>query len=63
MRVSTASHPGAAAGETRPLVVPGSPVGARKEDHQPFLREVLHLLEGRLAAGRPTLGVCLGTQT
>jgi GMP synthase (glutamine-hydrolysing) len=44
------------------IVVLGGPVGAYEEDRYPFLREELHLLEARLAAGRPTLGVCLGAQ-
>lgn len=44
------------------LVVLGGPIGANDEDHYPFLREELDLLEARLAAPRPTLGICLGAQ-
>ncbi|GIX49415.1 MAG: GMP synthase [Candidatus Tectimicrobiota bacterium] len=44
------------------LVVLGGPIGAYEEDAYPFLRHELALLERRLAAGRPTLGICLGCQ-
>ena len=44
------------------LVVLGGPVGAYEEDRYPFLADELRLLEARLSAGRPTLGVCLGAQ-
>jgi GMP synthase (glutamine-hydrolysing) len=44
------------------LVVLGGPIGAYEEDRYPFLREELVLLEARLAADRPTLGICLGAQ-
>lgn len=44
------------------LVVLGGPIGAYEEAHYPFLASELRLLERRLAAGRPTLGICLGAQ-
>jgi len=44
------------------LVVLGAPIGAYEEDKYPFLLDELHLLENRLAAGRPVLGICLGAQ-
>jgi GMP synthase (glutamine-hydrolysing) len=44
------------------LVVLGGPIGAYEDDVYPFLRAELSLLERRLAAGRPTLGLCLGAQ-
>ncbi|SMH62746.1 glutamine amidotransferase [Azospirillum agricola] len=44
------------------LVVLGGPIGAYEDDRYPFLADELRLLERRLAAGRPTLGVCLGAQ-
>lgn len=44
------------------LIVLGGPMGAYEEDRHPFLAEELQLLKGRIAAGRPTLGVCLGAQ-
>lgn len=44
------------------LVVLGGPIGAYAEADYPFLQEELSLLEGRLAADLPTLGICLGSQ-
>ena len=44
------------------VVVLGGPIGAYEEDAYPFLRDEIGLLERRLAAGRPTLGICLGAQ-
>jgi GMP synthase (glutamine-hydrolysing) len=40
----------------------GAPVGAYEEDKYPFLSEELNLLKTRIAAGRPTFGICLGAQ-
>ncbi len=44
------------------LIVLGGPIGAYEEEQYPFLREELALLTSRLAANRPTLGICLGCQ-
>lgn len=44
------------------LVVLGGPIGVWQQDRYPFLVEELRLIEQRLAAGRPLLGVCLGAQ-
>lgn len=44
------------------LVVLGGPIGVYEEERYPFLREELALLTTRLAANRPTLGICLGAQ-
>lgn len=44
------------------LIVLGAPIGAYEEDKYPFLVRELKILESRLAAGRPMLGVCLGAQ-
>lgn len=44
------------------LVVLGGPIGVYEEDAYPFLRDELRLIERRLAAGRPILGICLGAQ-
>jgi GMP synthase (glutamine-hydrolysing) len=44
------------------LVVLGGPIGAYEEESYPFLADELRLIERRLAAGRPTLGICLGAQ-
>jgi len=44
------------------LVILGGPIGAYEDDLYPVLGEELRVLERRLAAGRPTLGICLGAQ-
>jgi len=44
------------------LVVLGGPIGAYETDTYPFLSAELALIETRLRAGLPTLGICLGAQ-
>lgn len=44
------------------MIVLGGPISANDEDAYPFLTDELRILEARLAAGRPTLGICLGAQ-
>ena len=44
------------------LAVLGGPIGAYEEDIYPFLLDELRLLERRLTAGLPTIGICLGAQ-
>ena len=44
------------------LVVLGGPIGVNDGADYPFLADELRLLEQRLAAGLPTLGICLGAQ-
>lgn len=44
------------------LVVLGGPIGAYEDDVYPFLADEIRLIEARLAAGRPVLGICLGSQ-
>lgn len=44
------------------LVVLGGPIGAGEDRDYPFLTAELRLLERRLAADRPLLGICLGSQ-
>ena len=44
------------------LVVLGGPIGVYERDIYPFLADELRLLEARLKAGRPVLGICLGAQ-
>ena len=44
------------------MVVLGGPIGAYEDAVYPFLTQELLLLERRLAADRPTLGICLGAQ-
>lgn len=44
------------------LVVLGGPIGVYESPLYPFLDSELALLAARLAARRPTLGICLGSQ-
>jgi GMP synthase (glutamine-hydrolysing) len=44
------------------MVALGGPIGVYEVDNYPFLRDVLRILRERLAAKRPTLGLCLGAQ-
>ena len=44
------------------MVILGAPVGVYDDDAYPFLLEERELLQRRLAAGLPTLGICLGAQ-
>ncbi|ACB95053.1 glutamine amidotransferase [Beijerinckia indica] len=44
------------------LFVLGGPIGAYEDDRYPFLAEEIRILERRLAANRPTFGICLGAQ-
>ncbi|PWG63528.1 glutamine amidotransferase [Sediminicurvatus halobius] len=44
------------------LVILGGPIGAADEADYPFLADEVRLLRERLAADRPTLGLCLGAQ-
>jgi GMP synthase (glutamine-hydrolysing) len=44
------------------MAVLGGPIGVYEDDKYPFLRHELRLLRERLAAKRPTLGLCLGAQ-
>jgi len=44
------------------LVVLGGPIGAYEDEPYGFLRDELRAIEKRLRAGRPVLGICLGSQ-
>lgn len=44
------------------LVVLGGPIGAYEETVYPFVADEIAMLQTRLAADRPTLGICLGAQ-
>jgi len=44
------------------LIVLGGPIGAYELESYPFIRDEIDLLRARLAAKRPTLGICLGAQ-
>jgi GMP synthase (glutamine-hydrolysing) len=59
---STADFTAVDAAEPELLVVLGGPMSVYRERDYPFLREERALLERRLDAGKPTLGICLGSQ-
>lgn len=44
------------------LVVLGGPIGAFDEETYPFLTQELELIQQRIEARRPLLGICLGAQ-
>ena len=44
------------------LIVLGGPISSNDEDEYPFLETEIDLLRRRIAADRPTLGICLGAQ-
>ncbi|MCK2025023.1 glutamine amidotransferase [Microbacterium sp. SSW1-47] len=44
------------------VVVLGGPIGVYDDDRYPFLAPAKDALSARLAADRPTLGICLGAQ-
>lgn len=44
------------------LVILGGPIGVNDHDAYPVITQEIELLKARLAADRPTLGICLGAQ-
>lgn len=44
------------------MVIMGGPIGVYQSATFPFLEPEVALIERRIAAGRPTLGICLGAQ-
>ncbi len=44
------------------MVVLGGPISAYDDDRYPTLAPLLSMIEKRIAAGLPTLGICLGAQ-
>ena len=44
------------------LIVLGGPIGAYEVDSYPFIGDEIAVLERRLAARLPTMGICLGAQ-
>ncbi len=49
-------------GDAGGLIVMGGPMGVYEQDRYPHLRDELRLIEAALRAGKPVLGVCLGSQ-
>ena len=59
----TAPDPAASgAADASLLIVLGGPMGVPDGAAYPFLRHEIDLLKARIAADRPTLGICLGAQ-
>jgi GMP synthase (glutamine-hydrolysing) len=44
------------------LVVMGGPMGVYEADRHPYLTREIAIIKERMAADRPTLGICLGAQ-
>jgi len=44
------------------VVVLGGPIGVYEADAYPFIADEIAAVAARLAAGKPTLGICLGAQ-
>ncbi|MEN9202358.1 MAG: glutamine amidotransferase [Thermostichus sp. DG_1_6_bins_120] len=44
------------------MIILGGPIGAYEEESYPFLLSEFQLIEKRLQADRPLLGICLGAQ-
>jgi GMP synthase (glutamine-hydrolysing) len=44
------------------LVVLGGPIGVYEDDLYPWLKDEIAVIAARLAAQKPTLGICLGAQ-
>lgn len=44
------------------LLVMGGPVGVYQAKHYPFIYDEIEVLKKRIAADKPTLGICLGAQ-
>jgi GMP synthase (glutamine-hydrolysing) len=51
-----------AARDASGIVVLGGPMGVYEADRHPRLREEIAMLERAVAAGKPVLGICLGSQ-
>jgi GMP synthase (glutamine-hydrolysing) len=44
------------------LIIMGGPMGVYEQDHYPYLRDEMRLIENALRLEKPVLGVCLGSQ-
>lgn len=49
-------------GDACGLIVLGGPMGVYEQDQFPYLLDEMRLIESALAANRPVLGICLGSQ-
>lgn len=49
-------------GDHAGLVVMGGPMGVYEQDQYPFLKDEIRLIQQAVRAGKPVLGVCLGSQ-
>lgn len=49
-------------GDGAGLIVMGGPMGVYEKSAYPFLTQETHLIEKALHAGKPVLGICLGSQ-
>jgi len=62
IQASTAHFPLTQAQSCELLVVLGGPIGVYQQQEYPFLTDEIACIAQRLAAGKPTLGICLGAQ-
>jgi GMP synthase (glutamine-hydrolysing) len=49
-------------GDAGGLIVMGGPMGVYEQNRYPHLKDELRLIESALKAGKPILGICLGSQ-
>ena len=62
VNASAAHSPLPQAGSCDLLVVLGGPISVYDQQHYPFLTNEISCIADRLAARKPTLGICLGAQ-
>ncbi|MEZ5815320.1 MAG: glutamine amidotransferase [Alphaproteobacteria bacterium] len=67
LRIKTRNAPRIDLSEIDPLrpdllVIMGGPIGVYQQDDYPFLKDEIEILKTRLAADKPTIGICLGSQ-
>ncbi|MDR3751095.1 MAG: glutamine amidotransferase [Terracidiphilus sp.] len=62
IQASTAHFPLPQTQSCELLVVLGGPIGVYQQQEYPFLSDEIACIGERLAAGKPTLGICLGAQ-
>jgi GMP synthase (glutamine-hydrolysing) len=62
VQASTAEFPLKQTQTCELLVILGGPIGVYEQQEYPFLTDEIACIAQRLAAGKPTLGICLGAQ-